>query len=95
MGVVRELGMRKRAAACAIGLLPLLAAACAETKPPDIQSILLYPSATIQVDRTDRCDVVTNTASNTLVYLPAPADAWNAFSKANYPVVHISGCGRK
>lgn len=74
----------------AISAIALTAQAC--TDKTNITALTLYPNAMVQIDRSSRCDVVTNTTSASIVAVPLDAAGWQAFAASDYPFVAIKKC---
>jgi len=62
------------------------------TDPAGITWLTIYPKATVQIDRNDGCDVVTNITSQSLVIVPGDEAGWQAFAASGYPFVAIKKC---
>lgn len=76
-------------------LMLCLDANCVEAEGSSLGSIVLYPGSTIELKRPDRCDVVTNTTSDTVVPLPPFDKAWESFARGGYVVIDIKECGKQ
>jgi len=74
-------------------LAPLPAIASAE--PSSLRIVLLHPGSTIELIRSDGCEVVTNITSDTFVPLLAADKAWAAFTQQTYPPITVKDCANR
>ena len=50
--------------------------ACAAEEGPRVGHIMLYPQSTIEIALWGRCSTITNTSSETMVFLAAAKQSW-------------------